>query len=100
MANSMFNPFIYYWMNARFRGYFRTVMSSLYMLCCDPARLLFRSNSASSLDIGVVPIDRRRGVVRLEMHHLQNSQRKRMLQQRCECNNKLLMQLKLTFYSP
>ena len=64
MANSMFNPFVYYWMNARFRGYFRTVMSSIYMLCCAPARLLFRSHSASSLDIGVVPIDRRRGVVR------------------------------------
>jgi len=42
MANSMFNPFVYYWMNARFRGYFKAVISSLHMLCCDPARLLFR----------------------------------------------------------
>jgi hypothetical protein len=50
MANSMFNPFIYYWMNARFRGYFKTVMSSIHMLCCDPARLLFRCPCYKTLE--------------------------------------------------
>ena len=55
----------------RFRGYFQALMSSMRLLCCEPGRFLFkRSDSKSSLDIGVRPMDG--GVVRMELHHYTN----------------------------
>lgn len=54
----------------RFRGYFQALMSSAKVLLCHPGRLfLRRSESKSSLDIGVRPMD---GVVRMELHHFTN----------------------------
>eukprot|EP00095_Tigriopus_kingsejongensis_P002266 maker-scaffold633_size121756-snap-gene-0.27 protein:Tk02266 transcript:maker-scaffold633_size121756-snap-gene-0.27-mRNA-1 annotation:"tachykinin-like peptides receptor 86c" len=68
MANSMFNPLIYYWMNARFRGYFLALMSSIRLIICQPSRLFKRSDSKSSLTIGIVPVNR--GVVKMELAQL------------------------------
>ncbi|KAF2352183.1 G protein-coupled receptor rhodopsin-like [Trinorchestia longiramus] len=34
MANAMVNPIVYYWMNARFRAYFREVMTQCLCLRC------------------------------------------------------------------
>ncbi|TRY61235.1 hypothetical protein TCAL_03201 [Tigriopus californicus] len=65
MANAMFNPLIYYWMNARFRGYFLALISSIRLIICQPSRLFKRSDSKSSLTIGVVPVNR--GVVKMEL---------------------------------
>ena len=45
-------------------------MSSIRVLCCEPGRFLGRTDSKSSLDIGVRPMDG--GVVRMEMHHYIN----------------------------
>lgn len=46
-------------------------MSSAKVLLCHPGRLfLRRSESKSSLDIGVRPMDG--GVVRMELHHFTN----------------------------
>ncbi|KAK3869948.1 hypothetical protein Pcinc_024781 [Petrolisthes cinctipes] len=39
MANSMINPVIYYWMNARFRSYFREVVLGCVCLRCPRRRL-------------------------------------------------------------
>merc|ERR1711974_389887 len=75
MSNSMFNPLIYYWMNARFRAYFRALVCSLRMIICQPVSLFRgrRSESKSSLEIGIVPTNR--GVVQLEMDHYTTNNR-------------------------
>ncbi|CAB4068152.1 TACR3 [Lepeophtheirus salmonis] len=57
MANSMFNPFIYYWMNARFRGYFKSLLVSLKIIICKPKGLWRKTESKSSLNIGTFPSD-------------------------------------------
>merc|ERR1712083_17405 len=60
-------------MNARFRGYFQALMSSAKVLFCHPRSLFHRSDSKSSLDIGVRPIrPMYAGVVRMEMHNINN----------------------------
>ena len=41
----------------RFRGYIKALLTSVRTVCCQPGSL-FRSHSKSSLDIGVVPVDR------------------------------------------
>ncbi len=38
MANSMFNPLVYYWMNARFRAYFLALVESIGDAICEPRR--------------------------------------------------------------
>ena len=46
-------------------------MSSVRLVCCQPGRfLLRRTNSKSSLDIGVRPVDG--SVVKMELHHYTN----------------------------
>ena len=57
----------------RFRGYFQALMSSAKVLFCHPRSLFQRSDSKSSLDIGVRPIrPMYAGVVRMEMHNINN----------------------------
>ncbi len=46
----------------RFRSYFLSLLSSLRLVLCEPGRLFHRSDSKSSLDIGVVPCTNRRAV--------------------------------------
>ena len=46
-------------------------MSSVRLVCCEPKRFFRRSYSKSSLDIGVVPVDR--GVIKMELHHFTNN---------------------------
>lgn len=59
----------------RFRGYIRALLCSVRAVCCQPGSL-FRSHSKSSLDIGVVPVDRRRGgaIMKMELQHHTNNQ--------------------------
>ena len=61
----------------RFRGYFKALMSSVRLVCCQPGRFfLKRASSKSSLDIGVRPMNG--GVVGMELRHYTN----RMINQR------------------
>ena len=59
----------------RFRGYIRALLYSMRTVICQPGSL-FRSHSKSSLDIGVVPVDRRRGgaIMKMELQHHTNNQ--------------------------
>ena len=55
----------------RFRGYFQDIMSNVQALVCHPRSLFHRSDSKSSLNIGVRPIrPMYAGVVRMEMHNI------------------------------
>ena len=116
MSNSMFNPFVYYWMNSRyvhdiwlifftpsmmwwntifeiskinltshfcifcrFRSYIKALFLSIKMACCNPKRLLRRSYSRSSLDIGVIPFD----------HNLMKAEMNRRVEQ-YTCNSHII----------
>ena len=71
--NSESNSIAFSLPTVRFRGYIKALMSSVRLVCCEPRRLFRRSNSKSSLDIGVVPVDR--GVIKMELHHYTNNVR-------------------------
>ncbi|KAK4324826.1 hypothetical protein Pmani_004567 [Petrolisthes manimaculis] len=62
MANSMINPVIYYWMNARFRSYFREVVLGCVCLRCPRRRL-------SSYDGSPIPTRRNLNTHHHHHHH-------------------------------
>ena len=62
--NVIFIHFFYYFQ--RFRSYIKALVSSIRLACCNPKRLLRRSYSRSSLDIGVIPFDQ--NLMKVEIH--------------------------------
>ncbi|KAK4316198.1 hypothetical protein Pmani_012617 [Petrolisthes manimaculis] len=62
MANSMINPVIYYWMNARFRSYIREVVLGCVCLRCPRRRL-------SSYDGSPIPTRRNLNTHHHHHHH-------------------------------
>ena len=69
LPSKYFKVLIFYL--CRFRGYFQALMSNVQALVCHPRSLFHRSDSKSSLNIGVRPIrPMYAGVVRMEMHNI------------------------------
>ena len=63
----------------RFRSYIKALFLSIKMACCNPKRLLRRSYSRSSLDIGVIPFD----------HNLMKAEMNRRVEQ-YTCNSHII----------